>query len=361
MYDNCGSSGTLFRTPGDPGQENKEPRLVDINKDSRLDTSQIDDQRGRRMGGVGGAGGIALGGGGIGLVVTILLLLFGGNLTGSSGGAFSSLQDQSIDSGAPAGSTLSQDCQTGADAQNREDCRIVAYVNSIQKYWTDEFAARGKNYVPVKTTFFTDQFQTGCGPATSDVGPFYCPVDKRVYIDLGFFDDLKTKFGATGRPVRAGVRAGARIRPPFQDLQARSTESAQGRRRRRGVGPDWSSRRTATPGYGRPMPCRPASSRITDADIADGLNAAAAVGDDRIQQEFQGRVSPESGRTAHRRSASSGSRPATNQATSAPATRSAAVFSQHAGRARRASTPASTLGGARSDGRRAVPAVNSAG
>jgi predicted metalloprotease len=276
--------------------ECKEPRVVDINEDSRLDTSQIDDQRGRRsMGGVGGAGGIAIGGGGIGLVITILLLLFGGNLTGGSSGAFSSLQDQSIDSGAPAGSTLSQDCKTGADAENREDCRIVAYVNSIQKYWTDAFAARGKNYVPVKTTFFTDQFQTGCGPATSDVGPFYCPVDKRVYIDLGFFDELKSKFGATGGPFAQAYVLAHEYGHHIQDL-----EGTLGQKYAQGEGATGGSVRTELQAdcfagvWANHATQTGIITNLTDADIADGLNAAAAVGDDRIQQEFQGKVTPES-------------------------------------------------------------------
>jgi uncharacterized protein len=164
---------------------------MDINKDSDLDTSQIDDQRGRRsVGGLPG-GGLAIGGAGgtIGIIIAVVVLLLGGNplsTSGGLGGGLNNLQDQTTQGNGD--STLSQDCQTGADTTAREDCRVVAYVNSIQKYWTSEFSNRGQQYTPVKTTFFTDQIQTACGPATSDSGPFYCPGDKRVYIDLGFFD-----------------------------------------------------------------------------------------------------------------------------------------------------------------------------
>ena len=83
------------------------------------------------------------------------------------------------------GTTLAQDCQTGADAEERQDCQMVAYVNSIQRYWTDAYARDGKVYEEAKTVFFTDATQTGCGTASSATGPFYCPGDRKVYIDLG--------------------------------------------------------------------------------------------------------------------------------------------------------------------------------
>ncbi len=269
--------------------------MVDINEDAPLDTSQVDDQRGRsRMGGVRG-GGIAIGGGGIGLVITLLLVLFGGDLTGGSSSVFGNLQDQSTGGEAPPGSTLASDCRTGADAVAREDCRIVAYVNSIQAYWTDEFAARGKNYVPIKTTFFTDQISTACGPATADVGPFYCPGDKRVYIDLGFFDDLRSKFGATGGPFAQAYVLAHEYGHHIQDLQGTfgkvdsSDQGATGSSVRVELQADcfagvWAHNATSTG----------LITNLTDADIADALDAASAVGDDRIQQEFQGRVTPES-------------------------------------------------------------------
>jgi predicted metalloprotease len=160
--------------------------VSDFRDDAKLDTSQVEDDRGS----TGGTGlaiprGVAAGGGGVGIVLAILLtLVFGTNVLG----------------GGTSGTTPSDlaSCKTGADANKREDCRIVGYVNSIQKYWEGELVG---DYRIAKTRLFTGQIDTGCGVATSDVGPFYCPADKYVYIDLGFFDELRSRFGAKGGPT----------------------------------------------------------------------------------------------------------------------------------------------------------------
>ena len=105
-------------------------------------------------------------------------------------------------------STLAQDCRTAEDANTREDCRILGFVNSIQRYWDDEFAAAGRSYTPSTTVFFDGSTNTGCGFASTDVGPFYCPADKKVYIDLGFFDVLHDQLGAqAGQTAQAYVLA----------------------------------------------------------------------------------------------------------------------------------------------------------
>jgi hypothetical protein len=83
-----------------------------------------------------------------------------------------------------------------ADANQNGDCRIVGVVNSVQKYWGEQLT----NYQEADTAFFTGQVSTGCGNATSDVGPFYCPPGAKVYIDLGFFEELRSRFGARGGP-----------------------------------------------------------------------------------------------------------------------------------------------------------------
>src|SRR5689334_386292 len=149
---------------------------------ARLDTGQVTDARGR-------GGGLALGGGGLGIVGLVIYLLV--SLLGGGGGLgqLAPLDQTRVGQG-DTPSTIAQDCRTGADANNREDCRIVAVVNSVQKFWNGVFTASGKKYQYVDTVFFTDQIQTGCGYASSAVGPFYCPNDHLVYIDLGFFKQV---------------------------------------------------------------------------------------------------------------------------------------------------------------------------
>src|ERR1051325_9500296 len=103
----------------------------------------------------------------------------------ASSGSSSTSSSPSSRTGTHQGNTPSStlsDCKTGQDASTREDCRIVAVVNSVQKFWTGVFQRSNRTYQPANTVFFTDQIDTGCGTATSAVGPFYCPEDKLVYI-----------------------------------------------------------------------------------------------------------------------------------------------------------------------------------
>jgi uncharacterized protein len=264
---------------------------VTVRPDAQLDPSQVDDARGR-SGGLGGIGGrsIAIGGGGLGTLILLVILLLGGNLTGDSSGI------GGITVGDPAATSnpaLAQSCQTGADANAKEDCRIVAYVNSVQAYWKSQFAAAGRGYVLAPTTFFTGQIDTGCGMASTQVGPFYCPADGRIYIDLGFFDQLRSQFGATGGSLAQGYVIAHEYGHHIQDLdgtlgQGPGQQGAQGGSVRTELQADcyagvWANHAVET-GYLEP---------ITSAQIADALNAAAAVGDDRIQQELQGQITPD--------------------------------------------------------------------
>ena len=255
-------------------------------KNARLDPSQVEDRRG--SGGLAlPGGGIAAGGGGLGVAALVVWLLI--SVLSNGGGLSAPLQNLDNRS---VGTTSTSSCRKAPAANTREDCRIVGYVNSIQAYWDSQFRATGKQYALAKTVFFTGSTATGCGTATSDVGPFYCPVDKHVYIDLGFFDELRDRFGATGGPAaQAYVLAheyGHHIQDLRGSLRGSSDAGAQGRSVRTELQADcfagvWANHAAQT-GYLTPL---------EQGDVADALNAAAAVGDDRIQQATQGRINPE--------------------------------------------------------------------
>ena len=179
-----------------------------FNPNARLDPGQITDRRG-----LGGRGGIALGGGGLGIAILIVYLLLGGNPNDLG----TVLTDPGAVTG-PGGSALATDCKTGQDANTRDDCRILGYVNSVQKYWTDEFATSGETYQPVDTVLFTEATASACGTASAASGPFYCPNDQLVYLDLGFFDELRTRFGATGGSLAQGYVIAHEYGHHVQDL-----------------------------------------------------------------------------------------------------------------------------------------------
>jgi predicted metalloprotease len=251
---------------------------------ARLDPSQVEDVRGR-----GGMPRLAVGGGGLSVVGVIVYLLVTLLSNGSSSGPLGGLDGSTVAQQAP-GQVLGSECKTGVDANTREDCRIVGYINSIQRYWSSTLT----NYSISKTVFFTGSTPSGCGTASTDIGPFYCPVDKKVYIDLGFFEELRTRFGArTGPLAQAYVLAHeyghhvqdqlgtlARIGNDRQGPQSAGVKSELQADCFAGV---WAHHATQTKFL----------TKITRADVRDALSAAAAVGDDRIQAETQGRVNPE--------------------------------------------------------------------
>jgi len=249
-------------------------------KNARLDPSQIEDRRGAggAMRGMPGAP-VAVGGGGIGLVILAAYILL--QVLGGGTGAAGSVQSPS---------DLAQTCRSGADANARQDCRIVGVVNSVQRHWTKALP----DYEIAKTVFFDGSTDTGCGTATSDVGPFYCPADKHVYIDLGFFDELRTRFGAQGGAFAQAYVLAHEYGHHVQDL-AGTLARAQGDRQ----GPQSGSVRTELQAdclagiWGNHAVQTGFIEPLTQADVADGLDAAAAVGDDRIQSETQGQVNPE--------------------------------------------------------------------
>jgi uncharacterized protein len=260
-----------------------------------LDTSGVQDRR--RGGGLGGGRGLAVGGGGLGLIGVVVLVLFqvlggGGGGTGAAlsqlGGQLGGLgEGQTTDNG-----QLEQSCRTGADANESVDCAVVADIESIQDYWT---GVLGADYQPTDTVFFNGSVQTSCGGATSGSGPFYCPADQLVYIDLSFFDTLQQQFGAEGGLFVNAYVIAHEYGHHVQNLLGTNQQVTPGE-----TGPTsgtvrlelqadcyagaWANHAETVPDEsGEPL-----IAQITQDDIDGALDAAARIGDDFIQQNLGG-------------------------------------------------------------------------
>jgi predicted metalloprotease len=261
----------------------------------RLDTSGVSDRRGGG-GRMGGGRGLAVGGGGLGLVglliVVVLQMVGGGDGgTGAALGGLSGLgQGETTDNTA-----LEQRCQTGEDANDSVECAIVADVESIQDFWT---ANLGDGYVPTDTVFFEGGVQTSCGNASSGSGPFYCPADQLIYIDLSFFDQLQSQFGAQGGLFVDAYVIAHEYGHHVQNLLGTNAQVTPGE-----TGPTSGTVRLelqadcyagAWANHAETVPDEsgaPLIEEITQDDINRALDAAARIGDDFIQQNLgSGRI-----------------------------------------------------------------------
>jgi predicted metalloprotease len=259
------------------------------NRRARLDTSQVRDTR--RVGGRGAA----VGGGGLGVVGVLIYLLvsyFGGS---GAGQAATAILGQLGQSGAPATADNSQikaECKTGEDANNHLECAVVADIDSIQAYWTRELPKLGRHYAPVPTVWFAGQVSTGCGAAGSGAGPFYCPADKRVYIDLSFYDDIRTQFRATGGLFVDAYVLAHEYGHHVQDLlgieakvhtrQGATSDSVRLELQADCFAGVWAKHATEPGPNGEP----PLVESITRQDIANALQVAGRIGDDWIQKNL---------------------------------------------------------------------------
>jgi len=258
-----------------------------FNDNARLDTSKVS-KRGRNTAIAGGGGAVVV----VGLF--ILSQLLGVDLTGLVGG------------GGVGGSSSSQevalDCETGADANERTDCLVVGASNSLDDYWAEASpAVLGAAYrSPADVNLFSQGISTGCGQASSATGPFYCPADEQIYVDPSFFEQLRTQFGASG-----GSLAQMYVIAHEWGHHIQKVTGVFDRTDRGGSGPAsdsvrtelqadcyagaWAKFASTTEDASGQALLKP----FTDEQIADALNAASVIGDDRIQEQSSGQVDPD--------------------------------------------------------------------
>ena len=259
-----------------------------FNRRARLDTSGIRDRRG--MGGGGGRG-MAIGGGAGGIVILLIALFTGMDPSALLG------PEQSGDGQTQGGGELEQ-CKTGADVEQNPDCSFVVVQNSLEDFWSTSFEASGRQYEPATFTVFSGAVSTGCGSASSQVGPFYCPPDMGVYLDLGFFDTLKTQLGAQGGDFAEAYVVAHEYGHHIQNLTGQMDRV----RTQQGANSDavalelqadcyagvWANNATQPTDEGPAL-----ITEITQQDVAEAVDAAETVGDDYIQERMQGTVTPE--------------------------------------------------------------------
>jgi predicted metalloprotease len=252
-----------------------------FNDNANIDPSRVS-RRGRNTG-------IAVGGGGGLLVIGLFVLsqFLGVDLTGLAGGGTQPTEpDQS----------LSQ-CDTGAEANESIDCRMAGAADSLDTYWAGQFES---GYVSTQIVLFTGRVSTGCGEASSAVGPFYCPPDQTIYLDTAFYDELTNRFGASGAPLAqmyvvahewghhiqnlAGTMNGLDLQDTGPTSDAVRLEVQADCFAGAWVG----AASTITDDQGVTF-----LEPVTEQQIADALSAASAVGDDSIQEATQGQVTPE--------------------------------------------------------------------
>jgi predicted metalloprotease len=246
-----------------------------------------------RRGSSGGFGGGGFGGGGmrIGLggaaVLLVLSLVFKQNffaMLGADGG----------DAGAMGEPAAATDSVVGSPEEEKQVQFVSFVLDDAQSTWERLFQARGQTYQHAKLVLFRDAIQSACGFAQTATGPFYCPGDQKVYIDLGFYDELRQKFGAPGDFAEAYVLA-HELGHHVQRLMGTEARVREAQERRPDLANEYSVRlELQADCYAGVWGHETAQRQILEAgDVEEGLAAAAAVGDDRIQRMSGEGVHPE--------------------------------------------------------------------
>jgi predicted metalloprotease len=236
----------------------------------RRQSTNVEDRRGS------GRGGVALGGG----IGTIVIVLLGLLLGGQFGDIFGSGSNVLPTATTAAGGTVATD-------EPSQFVRVV--LADTEDFWTQEFKDMGRTYTAPVLVLFTGYTSTGSGTASSATGPFYSPNDKKIYIDLSFYDELKTRFGAAGDFAEAYVIAhevGHAVQDQLGILAQVNASDSNEMSVRCELQADflaglWAHYENSV-GF------------LESGDIEEALNAANAIGDDRIQKQSQGQVVPDS-------------------------------------------------------------------
>ncbi|MEB2346463.1 MAG: zinc metallopeptidase [Deltaproteobacteria bacterium] len=257
-------------------------------------SQNVEDRRGAGM--PLGGGGLRIGGGGMILLLLVLWLLGAdpmallGMLAGGGGGG----DLTQVDPGGYAGGAPAPQAGGAGDEQAEFVSVVLA---DTEDTWGEIFAASGQAYQPPRLVLFTDVVRSACGMAQAAMGPFYCPLDQKVYIDLGFYRDLRQRFRAPGDFAQAYVIA----HEVGHHVQTLLGISQQVQKQRERVSPEMGNQLSVRlelqadclAGVWAHHADR-TRQILEQGDVEEGLNAAAAIGDDRIQRQTQGTVVPES-------------------------------------------------------------------
>ena len=232
-------------------------------------------------------GGLALGGG-AGILGLVIALLF--SLGGGGGGGF---DIPGIDQFPASPEAQVRQRDPNVPDPDAETVAFVEFVvDHVQDTWIELFRQAGRTYRPTTLVIFEQAVQTGCGAADANVGPFYCPTDLKVYIDLGFFRELATRFEAPGDFAQAYVIA-HEFGHHVQNLLGINEEVRRAQQRNSEDANELSIRLELQADCFAGVWGHAAQDLLEPGDIEEGLSAAASVGDDRIQRQATGRVNPE--------------------------------------------------------------------
>ena len=233
----------------------------------------------------GGRAALPVGGGLVGVVVTVLILLLGGG-----GSSVDSPFDQFPSQPTSGGSSM--DNAPDADSELVDFSSFV--VRDLQKFWAADFQKAGRAFTPTTLVVFRQSTPTGCGTGSSGTGPFYCPLDRKIYLDLGFFRELAQRFQAPGDFAQAYVIAHeyghhvqtlTGVTKQVDDATRENSDQRNALSVRTELQADCLAGVWAHSTFERRL--------LEKGDLEEGLTAAGSVGDDRIQEQANGRISPE--------------------------------------------------------------------